>query len=605
MGKILIVGKLRKKISVNGELVEVNNSVNDLNTDFLIELFADSKRDIKYESNKELKIHKKDFKDEIVRYAKRILIFKSREFEMMLSRKTYDASILIECSIEYSSEIISSKTVNNNKLFDSVYEFKIKIKEWLSKFCKTIYWIYDENNIEICTEAYQKIHNTENRFRQVLSLFMMRQCGDIYLNKYLTEEFNRYSDFYSKGKYIDFKNINSKLYNIGFSKLPELLKMKFTQVVAEEEKSINDIVNETLGVLSDLEDVTYSYKMIEKAKKKLSSKLSEIGRSESIFTNEILQILDDEFNKKWDELSGMRNMVMHNKPICKKLFDDIDSICNFMQEKFKKCLDNIETCFYTEEELIYDALCDEEYEKQQYQFDYIERLREECGIEFQLDEDYVMNELVENKKEIDELMTTLNNINDLTSKVEAIYGNCESIRDYLKSLEKKTLVEHITNVLEKLELEIDNVDIDNESEELIDEFIMLITNHINLENLYDNLVDNEIDDEFCICKKIAEFGDCEGDIYELWVQGDLNPEDYGFDYIDCILNKNNNLLKSASIEIFYGSYENQGEGYINCEDVNAVNSDLIDIYDDIEEKTKDMVTKIEQVMKLLGVDEII
>ncbi|MBY6917458.1 hypothetical protein FDB42_09035 [Clostridium botulinum] len=605
MGKILIVGKLRKKISVNGELVEVNNSVNDLNTDFLIELFADSKRDIKYESNKELKIHKKDFKDEIVRYAKRTLIFKSREFEMMLSRKTYDASILIECSIEYGSEIISSKTVNNNKLFDSVYEFKIKIKEWLSKFCKTIYWIYDENNIEICTEAYQKIHNTENRFRQVLSLFMMRQCGDIYLNKYLTEEFNRYSDFYSKGKYIDFKNINSKLYNIGFSKLPELLKMKFTQVVAEEEKSINDIVNETLGVLSDLEDVTYSYKMIEKAKKKLSSKLSEIGRSESIFTNEILQILDGEFDKKWDELSGMRNMVMHNKPICKKLFDDIDSMCNFMQVKFNKCLDNIETCFYTEEELIYDALCDEEYEKQQYQFDYIERLREECGIEFQLDEDYVMNELVENKKEIDELMTTLNNINDLTSKVEDIYGNCESIRDYLKSLEKKTLVEHITNVLEKLELEIDNVDMDNESEELIDEFIMLITNHINLENLYDYLVDNEIDDEFCICKKIAEFGDCEGDIYELWVQGDLNPEDYGFDYIDCILNKNNNLLKSASIEIFYGSYENQGEGYINCEDVNAVNSDLIDIYDDIEEKTKDMVTKIEKVMKLLGVDKII
>lgn len=603
MGKISIVGKLKKEIMVDDKLININDSVNDLSADFLIELFADSKEEIGYESDTKIRTHSKDFKEEIIRYAKRTLKYNNKEFVVALARKTYIKSVLIECSIEYREESIISESFNESKLFDTVYEFKIKIKKWMNKFCKEIYWIYDDNNAEICTIGYQKIHCIENKFRQVLSLFMMRKCGDIYLNKDLTDEFNKYSNFYKESEYEDFKNINSKLYNISFSKLPDLLNMKVSQVIVEEEKSIKDIVDETIEILSDVSDMTYSYKSIENEKKKLKSKLNKINREEFLFSSKILSILDNGFKDKWNKLSGMRNMVMHNKPICQRLFNDISDMCNFMQNKFKECLDDIENCFYTEEESVYDALCDEEYENQQFKFEYIERLREECGIEFQLDEYYVMDELRENSKQIDELMTVLSNINDLSSKVEELYDNCDRIRDYLNSLEKKKILEYIISICTKLEIDIEDFDVENESEDLVEEFIESIINHIDMENLYDNLVENNhVDDEFSICKEIAEFSDYKGEIYELQIQGELNPEDYGFDYIECILYKNKEVLKKSEIEVFYGSYENQSEGYINCDDINEINIEIIDIYDDMEEKVVAIETNIEKTMKLLSID---
>lgn len=594
MGKIIIVGKLRKKICINDKIIEINNSINDLSKDFVIELFADSKEVIGYESDSKIKVHSKDFNDEIIRYAKRKVKFHEKIFEVILSRRTYGEFILIECSIEYDKE---------DKLFESVYEFKISIKEWMNKYFKPIYWIQDDNNIEICTDTYKNIHNIENKFRKILSLFMMRKCGDIYLNKKLEDEFNRYSDFYNKGSYTDFKNINSKLYNIGFSNLPELLDMKVTQVIVEEEKNIKEIIDEITNLLSNIGDMTYAYKEIEKQKNKLSSKISKINREEYIFDDEILSALDSDFKSKWENLSGMRNMVMHNKPICKKLFDDIEGLCEEMEEKFKICLEDIENCFYTEEECIYDCLCDEESEREQYNLEFIEQERENLGIQFQLSEDYVMDDLAENQREIGALMSTLNDINEFSSKIENIYGDVDEIRECLKGLEEKILIKQIFDISNKLgiEINIEDFDISEGVADLIEAFIYNILGNSDIDELYDNLVDKtKIDDEFSI-NKIATFGDCEGALYEIYVQGELDPEDDGFDFLECIIYKNEAILKKANIEINYGSLSDQSEGYINCDQMHLINQEVKSIYEEIKNKTILISNNIKKAMELLDI----
>jgi hypothetical protein len=595
VGKINIVGKLRKKVCINGTIIEVNNSVNDLSEDFIIELLADSKSEIGYESDKKIKVHSKDFDDEIVRYGKRRLKFNKKEFEVVLSRKTYGGTVLIECSIEYDGD---------EKLFGSVYDFKIKIKEWLDKYCKPIYWIHDENNIEICTEAYKSIHNAENKFRQILSLFMMRKCGDIYLNKKLEEEFNRYSDFYKKSSYTDFKNINSKLYNIGFSNLPKLLDMKITQVIVEEEKCIKEMIDEVINLLDNIGDITYAYKEIEKQKSKLNSEILKINREECIFNTEILSILDDNFKFKWGTLSGMRNMVMHNKPICKKLYDDINRLCNEIGEKFKICLDDLESCFYTEEEFIYDCLCDENAERQQYYLEFIDQERENLGIQFQLSEEYVMDELSEHHQEIRELMSVLDEIHELSLNMENIYGDIDEIREYLKGIEEKKFIKQLSDLCDKLgiQINIEEFNILEGIEDIVDLFIYKMVNNSNIEDLYDNLVEKtKIDREFSI-DKIAVFVDCEGAEYNLYIQGELNPEDEGTDFLECIIYKNEEILRKAYIEVNYGNYSDQSEGYINCEQIlHLVNEEIIPIYENMKNKIILISDNVEKTMELLNI----
>ena len=224
MGKIIIVGKLKNKINFKNKDIQITDSLNDLSSDFICDLIADSKKVIGYDSSK-VESRSKNFADEITKYAKRNLVFNEKKFKITLSRKTYEKNVLIECCIDYEMNNLEKD------IFNSVYEFKIRIKEWLKKYCKFIYWIHDDNNSKICSYAYNKIYNVENMLRQILSLFMMRKCGDIYLNKELESKCNDYSNFYKVQGYSDFKDINSKLYNIDFLKLPKLLDLNVSQAV--------------------------------------------------------------------------------------------------------------------------------------------------------------------------------------------------------------------------------------------------------------------------------------------------------------------------------------------------------------------------------------
>lgn len=581
MGKIIITGRLRNKFQINGQ--EINGcGINEVEKNFIVDLFKNQYKEIKYEVLGSISTHEKDFDDEYIRYAKAKVRYEKKCFEVKLSRKSYEEVVLIECKIEYEE---NNDDNHNNELFKSVYNFKIEMKKWFNNYCKPIYWLYDDDNALICSEGYKKIHTIENKFREVLSMYMMKKCGDIYLCNKLEARYKIYAGFYNS-KYKDFKEINAKFYNLEFSDLSQILDIKSIQAIVDEDNnnSIDAIVKEISSILEKIKDISYDYNEIENLKKKMDSKLRSLEESDSIFDGSLLDILGVDFKKSWEQLSKMRNMVMHNKPICKKLFDDIKSYCDNFNEKFEKCFNYIESHFYSDEEGVYEALCDWEMEKNECYSEEIERLREQAGIEFSLNEDYVIDKLRENHKVIHDLITIFSNIEDLKKYVEQIYSNIDDIQEYMKNLNLEQVKKFITLINHDLNLQLQFED--EEYEDTYDIFAGFrdeILQNKGIEELHENIIYNTNLKDYFELTDVAKFFDCDNNKYEVAFDEELDAQNGATDFINCILYKNDEILKKACIKVYYGDYQLPDEGYIDSSQVNIINEEIYNI----NEKTKE------------------
>lgn len=579
MGKIIICGRVKNKFEINGQKIS-GCGINYLEKDFIVDLLNDQHKKVDYKIEDGIKIPKRDFEDEYIKYAKSKVKYNENDFEIKLSRKSHGEIVLIECKIQYEDD----KSICDLELFNTVYDFKIKIKEWLSNYCKPIYWLYDDNNVLICAEGYKKIHNIENMFRQVLSIYMMENCGDIYLNNKLEGKYKQYVGFY-KSRYKDFKEINAKFYNIDFSDLPQILEIKSVQAILNNEKSINKLIEEVSSTLEEIKDISYEYKKIEKLENQLKSKLKSLQENDSIFDSKLISILGTHFKDNWGILSKMRNMVMHNKPICKDLFNDIKAYCEDFSERFQKCFEYIENSFYCDEDGIYEALCDwrieqEEQRIEQYEEE-IERLRQEAGITFPLSEDYVIDSLREEDKFINELFVVLREIEKCAGFVEYIYSNVDEIEEYMNNLNLEEVIEFITLVNKAFDLKY-SLDELEEYESSYDIFLELrdkILDGKDIEELYENIVSNSSLKEDFELNEESKFFDCDGNKYEVRFDGELCPQNGENDQILCSFYKNDECFIKAYIEVDYGDYKNPSEGDINSSQVNIVNEELSNIYD--------------------------
>ena len=232
-----------------------------------------------------------------------------------------------------------------------------------------MFLLQDFNNEQICTTAYKEIYKVENRLRSILTRYLMKKYGDLLLSKSLKKEVDEYSKWFRKevdGKYATFKRINTDYSNISFSKLLEALELKDTNIIAEDGESVDSKLVELKELAENDAPINNIRKKIGKIESTLKNRdyifsdalnennVDEIfncfGRANFVNTRDLLIILDEEFKEQWNNgLSKMRNMVAHNKPICKELFSDIQGLCQWMHNKFNECDGFIENNFYSDE----------------------------------------------------------------------------------------------------------------------------------------------------------------------------------------------------------------------------------------------------------------
>ena len=223
------MGKMKDKVEVNKKLIEFKDIMNDNNKNFIKDLLEDSKSLIDYK-NETICIDRPDFDDESIKYIENEFKFKGMKFKLKLSRETYknkidDGFLIIICNIEYKSE-------ENVESMLAAFDLKEKVHEWIYKYCDEIYWMNDDNNIRLSTYMYELIHKNENKFREVLSLYMLKKYGYTFMAKCIVESPNYESNNQKYKKKMGKKSEKIKLdfYNIGFKDLPKLLSMEINDV---------------------------------------------------------------------------------------------------------------------------------------------------------------------------------------------------------------------------------------------------------------------------------------------------------------------------------------------------------------------------------------
>lgn len=359
MEQIIIMGRLKKEVEVNNIILKLNNMWENNHKDFIKHLYSDCKEIIGF-TEEVIESDIRDFKDEPIKCVESKLNFEGNQFYFKLSRKTYkknveDEHMIIESNISYEDK----KDIES---LQATYNLKNKIKIWLDKYCEEMYWVCDDNNTEICINAYGEIHRIENKFRGILSLYMIRKYGLILLKKDIEnkEWYKKHKKEYEERIGGDFNNINLDFYSVGFRELPDLLNMKIDDIkLFNEEISLNAecefyendeyIFNENLLHVLDDE----YYKKVKESKEKLNIHNFVQKGSFTVYEDKNLCKYErkiDDFKSKWKRLAKLRDIVMHNKLISEALFIEILELCTEFNVRFDDCLDFIEGDFLTEED---------------------------------------------------------------------------------------------------------------------------------------------------------------------------------------------------------------------------------------------------------------
>ncbi|MFQ7446591.1 hypothetical protein [Intestinibacter bartlettii] len=353
---------------------------------------------------------------------------------------------------------------------------------------------------------------------------------------------------------------------------------------------------------------------INKLKSQLCEKSNMVIKQEYInlkfiWEEDISLYLPDNFVDTWHEFSKMRNMVAHNKPICKELEKDICSkieelngIMDSFKNKINEDLKSIEKTNIQkkEKQLYYEFEC------------------EEAGISPLKDAMHILSDIYESEKWYsfwnkleDYLISYKNSVEDLSYILDNLLDELNENLFQNCSIDKIiTNINLIYKILEFHGLHIDKFHFDvlqtlEENPSLISVILNNLTDLLTDNNSYisiDYSLDNYISDYENI---LFEFKDLNGNYIKItYIGGDINLEHGTTDDIDIKLFLNDECLASGKIEISYGDYEmNFDQGYNMPTMEDELNIDLKEVETIIEEYFN---TRIEQAEYYYGeLEEII
>lgn len=241
-------------------------------------------------------------------------------YDILLHKQTFER----DAKEELNTLEVTITTDNS----DDIYNVKVKVKDVLKKYYKEIFILMDTHNQIICSQLYSQIYKVENQFREVINRYMVRKYGVAWFKQNIKDEFQskskQYSGWYNR-QYEDFRDIQSEVFNL---QTDDLIKML-------EKSYINQLDKSEVDAITNLKD-----KLKDKATLVLQNEYLNLN---SIWDTDIKSMLPDDFNDLWKEFTNMRNMIAHNKPICMKLKQDIETMVKRLEgvlDSFKNRIDN-------------------------------------------------------------------------------------------------------------------------------------------------------------------------------------------------------------------------------------------------------------------------
>jgi len=298
------------------------------------------------------------------------------------------------------------------------YEFKEKMIGLLDGNFEQIFWLADSQNMKMATDLYGRLHILENYLREIINSYMSIKHGGDWFEKYSYEDYmNKYlkfSEWFRDSQYDLYKKVDNHLYNLEIDDI-------FVTLKAAKKKQITNVVKRAL------EDIKKHEK--EKATEIASVELLD---SPSLWDEENF---DEIFNKtvvgRWkNDLSKRRNMVAHNKMICRDMYNDTVATIDYFENEFEKAEKLLKRRIKSKEILEANRLQREDEEAMNLEY---------CDIRSELLDE---QDIIERLNETDDFICLSGIINDSISDIsEKIEDTILSLKYIRESLQEETFFE--------------------------------------------------------------------------------------------------------------------------------------------------------------------
>ena len=268
----------------------------------------------------------KEIDDEDINYYEYIdpfelsaeFFYQTKECKIQVKRITKNCKRFFELEICYKAD--DDITLLNNSIW---FDFKEKMIELLHNSMGQLFWLVDSQNTKIATNLYYRLHVLENYLRDIINTYMAIKHGGDWFEKYSYEEhINKYlcfSDWFRKSRYDLFKMIDNHLANLEIDDLFVALKAaKKKQLTPVLKRALEDIKNYKKDNIEDIAGI----ELLD------APSLWDEEKFDDIFSREVVG--------RWkNDLSKRRNMIAHNKMICRKMYYETLSQFDFFQNSFK------------------------------------------------------------------------------------------------------------------------------------------------------------------------------------------------------------------------------------------------------------------------------
>ncbi len=507
-------------------------------------------------------------------------IYKSKECRMDAERITKGGRRYMYLMIQYSEE-------DDVSLLESSiwYEFKEKMLGLLHGNYEQIFWLADSQNMKIATDLYSRLHVLENYLREIINSYMSIKHGGDWFEKYSYEDYiNKYlkfSEWFRGSRYDLYKKVDNHLYNLEIDDI-------FVALQAAKKKQITNVVKRAL------EDI----------KKHEKEKATEIASVELLDSPSLWEEegFDEIFSRsvvgRWkDDLSKRRNMVAHNKMICRDMYNDTVATIEYFGEEFKKADELLKRKIKSDETLETIRLRNEAEEVMNLEY---------CDIRSELFDE---QDIIERLNDTDDFIRLSGIINDSISDVsEKVEDTLLSLKYIRESLQEETFFEDDElvrkDLLEKyIELGENHYlystwkillggNVTKELYFLIEDTLQdhLLSMEQKLENIRDSVFCTDLN---CFSEgDLVRIQDFEGNEFAVNVRGWFCPERGSSNevYVNWVENGVSSVY--GGIYISYGDYETTEDGIpIPC-----VEDEFIVKFSEVNDKLETVVEGIVEVL---------
>lgn len=507
-------------------------------------------------------------------------IYKSKECRMDAERITKGGRRYMYLMIKYSEE-------DDVSLLESSiwYEFKEKMLGLLHGNYEQIFWLADSQNMKIATDLYSRLHVLENYLREIINSYMSIKHGGDWFEKYSYEDYiNKYlkfSEWFRGSRYDLYKKVDNHLYNLEIDDV-------FVALQAAKKKQITNVIKRAL------EDI----------KKHEKEKATEIASVELLDSPSLWEEegFDEIFSRsvvgRWkDDLSKRRNMVAHNKMICRDMYNDTVATIEYFGEEFKKADELLKRKIKSDETLETIRLRNEAEEVMNLEY---------CDIRSELFDE---QDIIERLNDTDDFIRLSGIINDSISDVsEKVENTLLSLKYIRESLQEETFFEDDElvrkDLLEKyIELGENHYlystwkillggNVTKELYFLIEDTLQdhLLSMEQKLENIRDSVFCTDLN---CFSEgDLVRIQDFEGNEFAVTVRGWFCPERGSSNevYVNWVENGVSSVY--GGIYISYGDYEMTEDGIpIPC-----VEDEFIVKFSEVNDKLETVVEGIVEVL---------